>query len=63
MSKFTKILVTIVAVVVFLLLYSVLVGAIGEAAGPGLGIIGLVMFAGLVAWLRSIWKKKDENQK
>lgn len=64
MNKMAKVLVTIVVVIVFLLLLSVL-GNYGLAAGistQAVGVFALMLIAALIGILRSIWKKdKSDN--
>lgn len=60
MGKASKVLVTIVILLVFYLLF----GAIVSTTASGRpGIIGLILFAGLIGALRALWKspKKDDS--
>lgn len=62
MSKASKIIVTIVIIVVFIFLYAIIVGVRSEAGNSTLGILGLVVFAGMIGAIRAVWKKDiDEN--
>lgn len=64
MSQLSKIVVTIVVVLLFFLLFGAIVGMRGDAGHSTPGIFGLIVFAGLIGALRAIWKKpKDENKK
>lgn len=62
MSKASKIIVTIVIIVVFIFLYAIIVGVRSEAGNSTPGILGLVVFAGMIGAIRAVWKKDiDEN--
>ena len=54
MSKISKILVTILILVVFVFLFAMLGGGNKEGAG----IFGLVVLAGTIGALTAVWKKK-----
>ena len=67
MEKSTKIVVTIGVVIVFLILSTVITGIRTDSGHRTPGILGLIVFAGLIGALRAIWKKdknenKDENK-
>lgn len=63
MSQLSKIVVTIVVVLVFFLLFGLVVGGRQESGHSTPGILGLILFAGLIGALRAVWKKKkDENE-
>lgn len=63
MKSTSKVIVTIVALVVFFFIFSAIVGVSSEAGHGGPGILGLAMFAALVGVLKSVWKKNpDESQ-
>lgn len=51
----SKIIVTIGILIVFFFLFGVIVYANEGSGSPG--IIGLILFAGLIAGLRAVWKK------
>jgi hypothetical protein len=57
MSKVSKILVTLGVVLVFIILFAVIGAVRGEAGHRTPGILGLIVFAGMVGALRAIWKK------
>lgn len=64
MNQLSKITITIVAVVVFLLLF-VIVAMSRESSGHSAsGILGLILFAGLIGALKALWKKdkNDDNK-
>ena len=64
MSQLSKIVVTIVAVLVFFLFFSLVVAGRQGSGHSTPGIFGLILFAGLIGALRAIWKKpKDEDNK
>ncbi|MBR3287258.1 MAG: hypothetical protein IKI72_05515 [Bacteroidales bacterium] len=61
MKKSSKVVVTIVAIVVFILLFSVIAGVSSDAGQSTPGILGLILFAALFGAIRAIWKKSDDN--
>lgn len=62
MEKTTKVIVTILAVVVFCVLFSLLIFIREQAGASTPGILGMALLAALIAALRAVWKKpKDEN--
>lgn len=64
MNKASKIIVTIVIIVVFIFLYAIIVGVRSEAGNSTPGILGLVVFAGMIGAIRAVWmkdKKEDED--
>ena len=61
MDKFTKILVTLVVVGLFIVFFAVFTAAGASEGRHTPGIIGLVLFAGLIGALRAIWKKKGNK--
>lgn len=58
-NKSSKVIATIIIVVVFIALFAVVSG-IGESGAP-VGKISLIIFAGFIAGLRAVWKK-DKKQ-
>lgn len=61
MSKLSKIIVTILVVVVFLALFAVIGGMSHDAGSKTPGILGLVVLAGAIGAIRAIWKKENNN--
>lgn len=62
MSKVSKAIVTIVIIVIFVFLYAIIFGVRSEAGRPP-GILGLVLFAGMIGAIRAVWKKdKKEDE-
>lgn len=62
MSKISKIIVTIIIVVVFLVLDVIIVGTRSDAGYSTPGPFGLIIFWGLIGAIRAVWKKdKTEN--
>ncbi len=63
MSKLSKIVVTLGVVFVFFIVFAAIVGFRSEAGFKTPGILGLIVFAGMVGALRAIWKKpkKEDN--
>lgn len=58
MSKFAKIIVTIILVIAYLLFLS-FVGNSGAEVGSPLAYLSIALFLGLLFALRAIWKKKE----
>lgn len=61
MTKTAKIIITIVAIVLFFLLFSTIVSARQSAGAKTPGLLGLILFAGLIGALRAVWKKPKNN--
>ena len=62
MSKLSKILVTLLVIVVFIFLFAA-VGEMSRQAGMrGPGILGLIVFGGMIGAMRAIWKKNKPNE-
>ncbi|CCZ43771.1 unknown [Bacteroides sp. CAG:545] len=61
MKKTSKIIITIVAIVVFFFIFAVIVGVRGEAGHSTPGMLGLIAFAGLIGGLKAVWKKSDDD--
>lgn len=60
MSKLAKILVTGLIIFVFIIIFGAIVG-VSSDAGSTPGILGLIMFAGMVAAVRAVWKIENED--
>ena len=62
MEKGTKIILTIIIVVVFIGLSAVVTGIKSDSGAATPGIFGIILFAALIGGLRAVWKKdKDEE--
>ena len=61
MKKSSKVLVTVVAIVVFVLLFSVVVGVRTDAGHSTPGILGVILLFGLIGALKAVWKKDGEQ--
>lgn len=61
MSKASKTVVTIVVVLVFILLFSVVAGVSHDNGGRTSGVFGLILIGGLIGGLRAIWKSKKSD--
>lgn len=61
MNKLTKVIITVAAIFVALLLFGLATAAAAENGGHTPGIIGLIIFGGVVGGLKALWKgdKKD----
>ena len=62
MSKLSKILVTIVVIVLFLGIFTILSGVASSSGGHVPGVIGLIIFGGMFGAIRAIWKKNKPNE-
>ena len=61
MSKTAKILVTVLVIVVFIILFGAIVGVRSDAGHTTPGILGLIVFAGVIGAVRAIWKSKSSD--
>ena len=61
MGKASKIIVTIIIVVVFIVLSAVVTGIRSDSGAATPGIFGIILFAALIGGLRAVWKK-DKNE-
>ncbi len=61
MEKSTKIILTIIIVVVFIVLSAVVTGIRSDSGAATPGIFGIFLFAALIGGLRAVWKK-DKNE-
>lgn len=61
MSKGTKIFITVVVSVVFLLIFSAL-GNSGAEVGSPIAYLSILLIAGFIAVLIAIWKKKNNEE-
>lgn len=55
----SKIIVTIGILIIFFFLFGIIVYANQDGGTPGL--LGLILFAGLIAGLRAVWKKNESK--
>ena len=62
MSELSKILATMGVVVLFVVIFGAVVGAMSDA-GQTPGIFGLIVFGALIGALRAIWKKPKDEEK
>ena len=63
MQKSTKVIVTIVAIVVFFILSAVLFGVRSSTGHSTPGFLGTILIVALIGALRAIWKKSDNKLK
>lgn len=61
MGNFAKICITAIAVIVFIFLFAAAVGASVDSGQKTVGVLGLILLAGLIGALRAIWKKPKNN--
>lgn len=62
MSKVSKVIVTIVIIVVFFFLFGAIVGVREDAGMKTPGMIGLIVFIGLIGAIKAVWKKDDDSK-
>lgn len=60
-GKGSKILVTVIVVILFIVIFGAIVGTRGDAGQSGPGFLGLIVFAALIGAISAVWKKKDGN--
>lgn len=60
MKKGSKILVTVIAVIVYFVLFGIIVAMREEAGHSTPGLFGLIMTAAIIGALVAVWKK-DKN--
>ena len=63
MNKFAKLLITVVAVFVVIMIFAVMAGVASDNGGHVPGIIGLILFGGLYFGLKAMWKDSPEKNK
>ena len=61
MKNTSKVLVTIVVVIVFIMLSAIITGVRSEAGHSTPGILPMILLIGLIGALRAIWKKKKDD--
>lgn len=61
MNKTSKIIVTIVIIVLFIVIFGAIVGIRGDNGRSTPGLLGLIVFAGMIGAIRAVWKK-DKNE-
>lgn len=61
MNKTSKIIVTAVIIVVFFFVFAAIVGIRGDAGYKTPGMLGLIVFAGMIGAIKAVWGKKDKN--
>ena len=60
MNKTSKVIITIIAIVLVLVIFVGLSASMSDSGGNVPGIIGLILFGGLYFGLKAMWK--DENK-
>jgi hypothetical protein len=58
MKKSTKIIITVISVIVLFILTAVISGLRQEAGFSTPGFLGIILFAGFLGGMRAIWKKR-----
>lgn len=63
MSKLSKTIVSILIVVVFLVLHAIVFGVRQSQGARTSGVLGLILFGGMIYAIRVIWKKTSPEAK
>lgn len=58
LSKSTKVILTIVVVVLFIVLSAIIIGIRSDAGNTTSGVLAIILFALLIFALRFIWEKQ-----
>lgn len=61
MKNGSKIIITIVAIVLFMAVFGAIVGVRGDAGSSTPGILGLVVGFGFIGAMRAVWKKDKDD--
>ena len=61
MSKVSKIIVTILIIVIFIAVFGAIVGIRGDSGHSTPGIFGLIVFAGMIGAISAVWKKSGNE--
>jgi len=61
MSTVVKVIVTIVAIAAFIFSFAILVAGRKQGGSQTPGILGIVLFLGLVAAIRAIWASSNQT--
>lgn len=61
MEKSGKVVATVIAVLVFIVLFAIVCGVSGDAGRSTPGFIGIVLTVAVVYAVRAIWKKDNNN--
>lgn len=63
MSNISKILVTIGIIFGFLIFFGLLTASRGSNGNSTPGIFGIILFVGMIAGIKSVWKKPNNDDK
>lgn len=63
MKKTSKIIVTVVAIIIFFVLHSIVVLVREQSGYHTPGMIGVILLVALVGSLVAIWKRSDDDRK
>ena len=61
MSNTSKVLVTIGIIIAFLFFFGLLTAARGSGGSKTPGIFGIILFVGMFAGIKAVWKKEKNN--
>lgn len=61
MNKLSKIIITVVSIVIFIILFAIVTGVRTDSGHSTPGILGIILFAGVVGAVKAIWKKDNKD--
>ena len=62
MSNTSKVLVTIGIIIGFIFLFGLLTASRSSGGNSTPGIFGIILFVGMIAGIKSVWKKEKEQE-
>lgn len=63
MEKTTKVIVTVVAIVAFIIISAVITGVRSDAGYSTPGFLSVILLFALIGAIRAIWKKDNDSDK
>lgn len=61
MSNMSKILVTIGIIIGFIFVFGLLTASRSSGGNSTPGIFGIILFVGMIAGIKAVWKKENDN--